>query len=94
LADVWFMLGMGVLRYALRKLKFPLVPIILGMVLGSLAEENLMRSLIIARARGVSLWYLFSTSPVALVLIIITVLSLVWAIYKRITTQVISEEGL
>jgi len=94
LTDVCFMLGMGLLGYAFRKLKFPLVPIILGMILGPLAEENLARCLTIAHARGFNVWYFFFTSPIALAFMIITALSLGWAIYKRVTAKMISEEGL
>jgi len=94
LIDVGFMFGMGLLGYALRKLKFPLVPIILGMILGPLAEENLARSITIAHARGTNLLFFFISSPIALVFMIITGLSLGWSIYKRATTEVISEEGL
>jgi len=78
----------------LRKLKFPLVPIILGMILGPLAEENLARSITIAHARGTNLQIFFMSSPIAQVFMIITGLSLGWSIYKRATTKVISEEGL
>lgn len=43
--DVWLMLGFGVLGYMLEKLKFPLVSIILGLVLGPIAESELRRAL-------------------------------------------------
>lgn len=94
LIDVGFMFGMGILGYALRKLKFPLVPIILGMILGPLAEKNLARSIILAHARGTNLLFYFVSSPIALTCMIITALSLGWAIYKRATAEVISEEAL
>ena len=94
LIDVGFMFGMGILGYALRKLNFPLVPIILGMILGPLAEKTLARSIILAHARGTNLLFYFVSSPIALTCMIITALSLGWAIYKRATAEVISEEVL
>lgn len=43
--DLWLMVGFGVLGYFLRKVKIPLAPVILGLVLGPLMEKNLRRSL-------------------------------------------------
>jgi len=43
--DLLMATGFGVLGYALRKLDVPLVPIILGFVLGRLLEDNLRRAL-------------------------------------------------
>ncbi len=39
------MIGFGVLGYLLRKLDVPLVPIILGILLGNQMEDNLRRAL-------------------------------------------------
>ncbi len=47
--DVHFLLvlmtGFGAVGYLLRKLEFPLAPVILGLVLGPLMEKNLRRAL-------------------------------------------------
>lgn len=43
--DVWLMMGFGVLGYLLEKINFPLVSIILGLVLGPIAESELRRAL-------------------------------------------------
>lgn len=43
--DLMAMTGFGVLGYVLRKLDFPLAPIILGVVLGPMMELNLRRAL-------------------------------------------------
>ncbi|MCK2042750.1 C4-dicarboxylate ABC transporter permease [Chromohalobacter salexigens] len=43
--DVWLMLGFGVLGFLLEKINFPLVAIILGVVLGPIAESEFRRSL-------------------------------------------------
>jgi putative tricarboxylic transport membrane protein len=42
--DLWTLLVFGVLGYAMRVLGFPLAPMILGVVLGNLAELNLSRA--------------------------------------------------
>jgi len=43
--DLHILIGMGVLGYILRKLKFDLAPIILGLVLGPMLENSLAQSL-------------------------------------------------
>jgi putative tricarboxylic transport membrane protein len=46
--DLMVMIGFGVLGYVLRKLDVPLVPIILGVLLGNEMEKNLRRALTIS----------------------------------------------
>ena len=43
--DVWMMLGLGVLGYLMKKLHYPVVPLILALVLGKLAENSLRQAL-------------------------------------------------
>jgi putative tricarboxylic transport membrane protein len=45
--DVWLMLICGVVGYLLVKLEYPVVPILLGLVLGSMAENNFRTALLI-----------------------------------------------
>ena len=46
---VWLMLGFGVVGYVLRRLDFPLAPMILALVLGPLLESNFRRALTISQ---------------------------------------------
>ncbi len=48
LFDVWMMLGFGVLGYIMKKLRYPIVPLVLGLVLGRLAENSLRQALTIS----------------------------------------------
>ncbi|WP_348814503.1 tripartite tricarboxylate transporter permease [Halomonas sp. H10-59] len=81
--DVLLMLGFGVLGFLLEKIKFPLVSIILGLVLGPIAESELRRSL--AMSQG-DLGIFFSR-PISASLIAIAVLllgtTIVIALRKR-----------
>ncbi len=43
--DIWVMLGFGVFGFLLRELRFPMAPLILGVVLGPILDENLRRGL-------------------------------------------------
>ncbi len=65
LFDVWMMLGFGVLGYIMKKLDYPIVPLVLAMVLGRLAEDSLRRALTIS---GGSLSIFFSRPISALFL--------------------------
>jgi putative tricarboxylic transport membrane protein len=70
--DILLMSGFGVLGYLMRKMDYPLAPVILGLVLGELMEKNLRRALSIS---GGDWSYLFS-SPITIVLWIMALISL------------------
>jgi putative tricarboxylic transport membrane protein len=46
--DILVMTAFGAIGYVMRKLDFPLAPVILGLVLGVLMETNLRRALIVS----------------------------------------------
>ena len=71
LFDVWMMLGFGVLGYVMTKLKYPIVPLVLGLVLGRLAENSLRQSLMLS---GGSL-SIFFTRPIALLFMAAAILA-------------------
>ncbi len=64
LFDVWMMLSFALLGYVMRKLQYPLVPLILAMVLGRLAENSLRQALMLS---GGSL-VIFVERPISAVL--------------------------
>ena len=69
--DVWMMLGFGVLGYVMKKLEYPIVPLVLALVLGRLAENSLRQALIIS---GGSL-SIFFTRPISLLFIVAAILA-------------------
>jgi putative tricarboxylic transport membrane protein len=74
--DVWVMLGFGVLGFVLRELKFPMAPLILGVVLGPLLDLNLRRGLVLS---GGDLAPFFSR-PISMVLWVTILLTFVLGI--------------
>ena len=66
--DVYVMLLFGVIAYFMQKLDFPSVPIVLGMVLGPIAESNLRNALVISNGS----WTIFVKRPICLAFIILT----------------------
>lgn len=63
--DVWMMLFFGVVGYLLKRLNVPLAPLILGLVLGPLAETSLVQALSLSRGNPL----IFFERPVSLGLI-------------------------
>lgn len=66
--DVHVMLIFGVIAYVMSKFDFPAVPIVLGMVLGPIAESNLRNALTMSNGS----WSIFIKRPICLGFIILT----------------------
>lgn len=45
LFDVWVMVAFGIIGFILRKMNYPLAPLVLGIILGDLLDKNLRRGL-------------------------------------------------
>jgi putative tricarboxylic transport membrane protein len=71
--DVWIMLVFGALAYGMRRLGFPLAPMVLGIVLGSLLDEFLRNALIISGGSLMSL----VTRPIAFGLLLLLLLTVI-----------------
>jgi putative tricarboxylic transport membrane protein len=67
--DVWIMLIMGVIGYALKKFSFDPAPLVLGLVISPILEMSLRQSLIMSNGA----WTIFFQRPVALGLLIASV---------------------
>lgn len=68
----------GLAGYFLEKVNVPLAPIILGMILGPMAEQSVRRALLISRGDATELL----TRPISAVLAIATILVIAWPIAK------------
>src|SRR5688572_3465882 len=64
--DVWLMVAFGVLGFFMEMLRVPLAPLILGMILGPMVEENLRVGLINSRGS----WTPFFTRPICVVILV------------------------
>jgi putative tricarboxylic transport membrane protein len=65
--EIGMVLAIGVLGYGMRLLKIPVLPLVLGLVLGSLVESNYRRSLLISSGEH----SIFVTDPISLVLLLL-----------------------
>jgi putative tricarboxylic transport membrane protein len=79
LLDVWVALFFGVVGYVLEKYGFPLAPIILGLVLGGMAENELRRALIMSGGS----WSIILESPIAMTLLAVGVLLFFYSVINQ-----------
>ena len=61
IVDVWIMLIMGVLGYALRKFEFDPAPLVLGLVIAPILEQSLRQSLIMSDGD----YFIFFSRPIS-----------------------------
>jgi putative tricarboxylic transport membrane protein len=73
IVDVWIMLIMGVVGYALKKFGFDPAPLVLGLVIAPIFEMSLRQSLIMSDGN----WFIFASRPIAAVLLGISVALLI-----------------
>jgi len=74
--DIYVMLTFGMIGFVLRELKFPMAPMILGLVLGDLLDKNLLRGLVLSDGEIAP----FFTRPQSAVLASLTFLAALWSI--------------
>ncbi len=74
--DVASCIGFGLIGWLLKRYGFPVAPIVLGIVLGKLAEENFRRAVIMG---GYSVFF---TRPASAIMLLIAVLSFSYPLIK------------
>jgi putative tricarboxylic transport membrane protein len=93
--DLWVMLVFGTIGYLLRRASYPLAPIIIGMILGPVLENNFRRSLLISRD-GLNI---FIERPISATILALAAIMLVYVAFTIIrgssdveARQVVSDE--
>ena len=69
----------GIIGYIMQKTGFPAAPVVLGIILGPIAEDVLARALIIS----IGDWSTLFKSPIALFFYLISVLSVVYSLRRQ-----------
>ncbi len=80
IADVWFMAIFGILGYFMRRYALPIPPLILGVILGPLAESYFLTTMI---GEANNIWVFFCR-PVSASLIIISIFMLLMPLIQNI----------
>ncbi|WP_040622572.1 tripartite tricarboxylate transporter permease, partial [Rhodovulum sp. PH10] len=76
LFDIYVTLAFGVLGFILREMKYPMAPLVLGVILGDILDKNLRRALVLSDGDFTP----FFTRPISAVLWITTAVVIVAAI--------------
>ena len=77
--DMGVALGLGILGYFLKKTDYPIAPIVLGLILGGMLEENFRRAAKLAEGN----YFVFFTKPIAIVFIGLAVFSVALPFLKK-----------
>ncbi|MBT9245930.1 tripartite tricarboxylate transporter permease (plasmid) [Gemmobacter fulvus] len=77
--ELGMLLGFGVLGYVMRLFGYPIAPIVVGLILGPMAEQQLRRALAISQGD----WTSLVSSPVAAGLLLIAALALIVPLILR-----------
>lgn len=81
--DVWTALIFGVIGFFMNKYKYPQAPMILGLVLGKVIEQNLIRGM---QLTDNSFWRFFE-HPIAAVFLGVSIIVILWAFIKQIRAR-------
>lgn len=77
--DLWLMIGFGILGYLFERFRFPIAPLVLGVILGPIAEESFMSSMI---SHGND-WTVFFTRPISATIMVTALLMLLLPLWTR-----------
>ena len=71
--NLYLMLPVGIVSYFLIEMGYPIAPLVIGVILGPMADENLRRALMVSQGSFLPIF----TRPVSLILFLIIVWTLV-----------------
>jgi putative tricarboxylic transport membrane protein len=86
MGDVYVMVVLGTMMYFLERFGFSAAPLVLGLILGPIAESNFVTGSLISTAQNGPFIYFF-TGGLNIVLVSIVILSVGFSIWSEITTK-------
>lgn len=84
LTDLWLMIGFGLLGYVLDRLSFPIAPLVLGAILGPIAEENFMNTMISFSND----WTIFFRRPLSGTILVLSLVTLLLPLVVKLQRQI------
>jgi putative tricarboxylic transport membrane protein len=81
--DVWLMLGFGVLGYLFKKLKYPLAPLVLALVLGDMAESSFRQAMLLSQGSLGIFW----SNPLVGSIAGLAIIMLLWPLMAKLKGQ-------
>ena len=84
--NLYLMLPVGIIAYFLTEMKYPIAPLVIGVILGGMCDSNLRRALMVSKGSFLPVF----TRPVALILFLIIMLMILSQTppYKYITRKI------
>jgi putative tricarboxylic transport membrane protein len=83
------MVPIGILAYFLTEMEYPIAPLVIGVILGPMADANLRRALMVSKGSFLPV----ITRPVSLTLVLIILLTVLsqtrW--YKTLTKKIVKK---
>ena len=85
--NLYLMLPVGIISYFLIEMGYPIAPLVIGVILGPMADENLRRALMVSQGSFLPVF----TRPVSLILFLIIVWTVVsqFEFYRKLKSKVI-----
>ena len=87
LLDVWILIGSGIIGYFLRKVRFNMAPLILGLVLGPMMEEKFVSSLMMTRGNILELLLRPLTVAIFAMGIVVLALPSLIKLFRRVSKK-------
>jgi putative tricarboxylic transport membrane protein len=72
ISDLWLMVAFGIVGYLFERIKFPIAPMVLGIILGPMAENSFMTTMISFQND----WTIFFRRPVSGIMMIVSIIAL------------------
>ena len=79
ITDVWLIAVFGVVGFLCERFRFPIAPLVLGVILGPLAETNFMTTMISFDND----WTVFFTRPISGTVMAVAILTLVYPVFRH-----------
>jgi putative tricarboxylic transport membrane protein len=83
--DIGLLIGFGIFAYVLQRYGYPAIALMLGIILAEILEPEMIRAT--ATFGAENLPYVIVTRPISLALVVLTILSLVYAYRRRDTLR-------
>ena len=82
--DVWVLLAFGIVGYLMALLRLEVVPVLLGLILGPMLEENFRRTLLLSRGS----FSVFVERPITAVALGVCAFLLLWTVWGSLRRRV------
>jgi putative tricarboxylic transport membrane protein len=80
MADVWLTMLFGVAGFVMRRYDLPIPPLVMGIILGPMAEQYFLTSMV-SHGNDLSI---FVTRPVSAAVLLLSLLLVTWPLVKRV----------